>query len=199
MNPLEKFEHAVGKFFRSISARPGQNPEPVEIRRAALREIADQVRSKGGGEYFFPYTFVKVELSAPDDASRATLEAIFEPHRFAQEVEAELSDRGCRVAALDVQVEVMPASETQPAAAYRIVYGRTGQTGYQAAKPRPEAVLTVVEGQADVKEVKVDRDLIYIGRLKEVVSTRTGLDRRNVVAFDASEVTVSRKHARLEY
>ena len=57
----------------------------------------------------------------------------------------------------------------------------------------------MLQGPAEVKELIIDRDLLYIGRLKDVVNSRTGLERQNQLAFDASESTVSRKHARLEY
>ena len=65
--------------------------------------------------------------------------------------------------------------------------------------PRPPARLIVLEGKANESELIIERDLVYIGRLKDVVNSRTGLDRQNQLAFDASESTVSRKHARLEY
>jgi hypothetical protein len=67
------------------------------------------------------------------------------------------------------------------------------------AVPRPPARLTVLEGNAEVKELDIDRNLLYIGRLKQVINSKTGLERQNQLAFDASEATVSRKHARLEY
>ena len=83
---------------------------------------------------------------------------------------------------------------------YHIVYQRsTSAVGLKSATPRPPARLIVVEGQAETPEIAIDRDLIYLGRLKQVINSRTGLERQNQLAFDASETTVSRKHARIEY
>jgi hypothetical protein len=193
MNPFDKFERAIGRVFRPAA---GQHGEPVEIRREVLREIADQVQPAGGGEYLFPFTGVKVELFAADAVSQAPLEAIFSLPGFADDVRAAITDRGCGVAALEVQVEVKAETAT---AAYRISYQRSVAAGPKAAAPRPRARLIVVQGQADVKELEIDRNLMYIGRLKEVVNSKTGLERQNQLAFDAGETTVSRKHARLEY
>jgi hypothetical protein len=196
MNPLEKFERAIEKVLR-----PGdQRREPIELRREVLREIADQVQPAGGGERIFPFTSLKVELSAPDATSQGALEAIFSLPGFADDVKAAIADRGCKIPPLDVQVEAkVIASDATPAPPYRIEYRRSAAKGPGAAVPRPRAKLVVLEGRADVRELTVDRDLLYIGRLKEVVNTRTGLERQNQLAFDETESTVSRKHARLEY
>ncbi len=58
-----EFERALGKVFRP---GPGQNREPIEIRREVLREIGDQVQPAGNGEYLFPYTGIKVRRFASD-------------------------------------------------------------------------------------------------------------------------------------
>jgi len=198
MNPLEKFERAIGKVLRP---GPNQSREPIEIRREVLREIADQVHPAGGGEYIFPFTGIKVELYASDVTAQGPLEAIFSLPGFADDVRATIIDRGCKLRALDVQVEVKepPAAGEAPAVPYRIAYHRSSAPGPKAAAPRPRARLVVLEGLADVTELSIDRDLLYIGRLKEVINSKTGLERKNQLSFDASEATVSRKHARLEY
>ena len=191
MNPLEKLERAIGKVFR-----PGPGREPIEIRREILREIANQMHPAGGGEYVFPFTGIRVELFAADAAQEGSLAALFSLPGFADDVKAELADRGCGVPELAVDVAVEIAAEAP--APYRIAYQRApAPARYTGARPR--ARLVVLEGKADVQELDVDRDLLYLGRLKEVVNTRTGLERQNLLAFDAAETTVSRKHARLEY
>jgi hypothetical protein len=194
MNPLEKFERAIGKVLRPAA---GHSREPIEIRREVLREIADQVHPAGGGEYLFPFTGIKVELFAPDVTTQGPLEAIFSLPGFADDVKAAIADRGCPVRALDVQVEATLADA--PPAPYRITYQRSAAPGPKTPTPRPRARLVVLEGRAEVAEMSIERDLMYIGRLKEVINSKTGLERQNQLAFDASESTVSRKHARLEY
>lgn len=193
MNPLEKFERAIG---RVLHQGGPQSREPIEIRRAVLREIADQVQSAGGGQYVFPFTAVRVELFAADSTQQGPLEAILSLPGFADDMRAAIADRGAPVPALEVEVEVKVEESTVP---YRIHYQRSAAPAAKAAIPRPAARLVVVQGQSDVTEVAIDRNLLYIGRLKDVVNSKTGLERRNFLAFDASESTVSRKHARLEY
>jgi hypothetical protein len=197
MNPLEKFERAIGKVFRPGTDR---SREPVELRREVLRDVAEQVQPAGGGDYIFPYTGIGVELFALDATLQAPLEAIFSLPGFADDVRAALSDRGCKPKALDVEVavRVIAPGEEAPSAPYRIAYRRSVVPGAMTV-PRPRARLLVLAGSADVSELNIDRNLVYIGRLKDVVNSKTGLDRRNLLAFDASETTVSRKHARLEY
>src|SRR5579863_3538052 len=102
MNPLEKFERAIGKVLHTGG---GQSREPIEVRREVLREIADQVQPAGNGEYLFPFTAVKVELFGADATAMGALEAIFSLPGFADDVKAAISDRRCKVPALDVQVE----------------------------------------------------------------------------------------------
>lgn len=198
MNPLEKFERAIGKV---LHPGPSHRSEPIELRREVLREVADQVQPAGNGEYLFPFTGIKVELFASDAAQQGPLEAIFSLPGFTDDVVAAIADRGPKVPKLDVQVEVKvtPDGDEPPSAPYRINYQRSVSPVAQAAVPRPHARLIVLEGRADVNELLIERDLVYIGRMKDVVHSRTGLDRQNQLAFDASETTVSRRHARLEY
>ena len=198
MNPIEKFERAIGRVFRAV---PGQTREPIELRREVLREIADQVQPVGGGEYLFPFTGIQVELHAADGNQQGPLEAIFAQPGFDDDVNIAIRDRGCTPPTLkiEVAVKVTPQGEPAPAAPYRIAYQRSVPTTAIAAAPRPRARLVVVAGRAEINEIEIDRDLFYIGRLREVVNSETGLERLNHLAFDASESTVSRKHARLEY
>ncbi len=194
MNPLDKFERAIGKVFR-----PGadQGREPIEIRREVLHEIADQVQPAGGGQYLFPFTAVKVELFAKDTTQQGQLEAILSLPGFADDVKSAISDRGAHVPPIEVEVEVTVTEV--PAAPYRITYQRSPAPGQRTAVPRPSARLIVLQGKADVAELTIERNLVYIGRLKDVENSKTGLERQNQLAFDAAEATVSRKHARLEY
>ena len=193
MNPLEKFERAIGKVLRPAT---GQPREPIEIRREVIRAVVDQLQPAGGGEYLFPYSGIHLELFAADPAGQPPLEAIFSLPGFADDVRAALADRGCKVPKLEVQVEVKVEESAAP---YRIVYQRSNIPKSKAGAPRPRARLTVLEGQANTQELEIDRDLVYLGRLKDVVSSSNGLERRNHLAFDAAESTVSRKHARIEY
>src|SRR3954470_20540986 len=109
MNPVEKFERVIGKVLRPAA---GQTREPVEIRREVLREIAEQVQPAGNGEYLFPYTAVRVEIYAADEAQQGPLEAIFSMPGFSDDVNATIADRGAHVRNLELDVQVSVAPET---------------------------------------------------------------------------------------
>ncbi len=184
---------------RNFSGAKKQSAEPLEIRRDLLREIADQVQPKGGGEYVFPFTRVDIEVFAQDSGRANALRAILEDRSFPADIGDELQSAGCTGAMpeLGVRITEDPAVAEQ-IPPYKIDYSRRGSTPSEPPKPRPPARLIVLKGQAVVPSLDIDRDLIYIGRTREVVA-RTGVERYNQLAFDDSEVKVSRKHAFVRY
>jgi predicted component of type VI protein secretion system len=64
---------------------------------------------------------------------------------------------------------------------------------------RPPAKLIVTKGKAEQAEITIAKDTVYLGRLKEVSGKEGGLRRRNDIAFDDAEVTVSREHAHVAF
>lgn len=197
MNFLEKLEHGLGGWFRRAA---GGVPlrEPVEIRRAIIRAITDQVQSKGGGHYFFPFREVGVEILARDATEQQLFEASFDPADFTAEVRSQIADRGCTGVDVVVRIAVKEETTDPPTLPYRIRYQRQA-AALQTVFPRPCARLIVVHGNTDAPDLPLDRDLFYIGRMKEVMNTLGGLERRNQLAFDATETTVHRKHACIKY
>ena len=132
MNPLEKFERAIGKVFRP---GPDQRREPIEIRREVLREIADQVQPAGGGEYLFPFTGIKVELFA-SDATSARRRSKPSSACPVSRTTCNAGDRGSRLQGSGVGCagggEGDVAGEEAPPVPYRITYQRSA-----APPPRP--------------------------------------------------------------
>ena len=172
--------------------------EPIEIRRAILREIVDQVQSKGGGEAFFPYSEVAIELLARDPAEQQLFEASFDQAEIQTEVRSQIAERGCQDVGVAVHIAVKEEAVVAGAVPYRLKFHTKPQVAPVMA-PRPPARLIVMKGTADAAELPVVRDLVYIGRLKEVLSKAGNVERRNELAFDASEKTVHRKHAWIRY
>lgn len=69
----------------------------------------------------------------------------------------------------------------------------------ERTRPRPRARLVLLGGDSPVGEVEIDRDVFYIGRLKEVRDRNQRPARRNHLYFRESETSVSRQHAHIRY
>jgi len=161
--------------------------EPVEIRMHALREIARQVQPTGRGGSFFPYAGIRITLAAPKVA------AAFSCPQFEQDLTAGLRERGCAVDRIPVTVEVLEGAGRLVEIEYLDVPTADTET------ERPEACVTVIRGKAAAQTIRLNGDRVYIGRLAEVPQKDGLIVRRNDVAFDESELTVSRKHAWIRY
>jgi hypothetical protein len=197
MKPLDKLEQMLGSAFRKIPAGGSQAWEPIEIRRAIIREITERVQSKGGGEYIFPFAEVAVEIFARDATEQQTFEALLDSVELTEELRSNLAGRGCKVDNVTILLDVIHIEvDDKIAEPFRIEYRRKR---VEHPSVRPAARLVVLQGSASEKELVIDRDLVYVGRLNEVKSSSGGLERRNDLAFADTETTVSRKHAWLRY
>jgi hypothetical protein len=200
MESLDKLEQWLSAFFMRLAGTAGgaHPAELAEVRRAILREIAARIESKGRGEYFFRYTMVGVELFVPDAERRDAFDVAFGGGALEQDVREMLAERGCA----DEPVVSVTVSENAESSAgdrpWHIQWSReSGVAKVRAA--RPPAYLKVLQGIAAEPKVTIERDRVHLGRIKDVVDSKTGLVRRNDVAFDASETTVARRHASIQY
>jgi FHA domain len=197
MKPLDKLEQMLGSAFRKIPAGGSQAWEPIEIRREIIREITEHVQAKGGGEYIFPFAEVAVEILARDTTEQQTFEAVLDSMELTEEIRSQLGARGCKVDNVTVLIDVVQIEVSdETAKPFRIEYRRKR---IEHPSARPAARLVVLQGSATERELVIDRDLVYVGRLNEVKSKAGGLERRNDLAFADTETTVSRKHAWLRY
>jgi hypothetical protein len=198
MNSLDWFERKLGDL-----ARRGQSQgvsEPLEVRREILRDIGERVQAKGQGEYVFPYSGVVIHAFASDEEHSQKLQAVLEETSIETDISTELADRGCNVSSVDVSLEITMIPEGYDAAKpYRIEYLQAQNRLPEPPLPRPAARLIVREGASNLRVLEINRDLVYIGRLVDVLKQGTGLERRNDLAFESTETTVSRKHARVQY
>jgi hypothetical protein len=197
MKPLDKLEQMIGGVFRKIPTGAPQAWKPIEIRRAVLHEIVEHVQSKGSGEYIFPFEEVSVEVNARNPEEQQTFGALLDPAEFTEELRSQLAERGCKTDKVTVLIDVVQVETNENTVEpFRIEYRRKR---VQHPSARPPARLVVLHGNATDAELVIDRDLVYVGRLNEVKSKTGGLERRNDLAFDDTETTVSRKHAWLRY
>jgi hypothetical protein len=200
MKPLQNIDRWIGKSLERLSAQIAGGPQPkeaLEIRREILTEIREKIEPRGEGEYLFPYQQVFVHINAADASQLETFQAAFlDDGGLESQVKELLAEAGCKSeVALTVDVK---ESEGQP---YVIEYRRAPKASEVVAAPakRPAAWLHVLKGNTEKNEYYFSKNTVYLGRLKEVASRDGSVRRRNDIAFDDTEGTVSREHAHIEF
>ena len=203
MKSLESVDRWLGRHFErwSASLAGGAHPkEALEIRREILRDIRDRIEPKGDGEYVFAYHEIGVRLFPRDAAQRDSFAAAFlDDNALESQVREMLEEAGCRADSITVPVTI---SEEAGEAPYRLDFRRAEKS--KAAAPtagakRPPAWIHVLKGKAAPSEFFVGKNVVYLGRLGEVSGKDGSVRRRNDVAFDDSETTVSREHAHIAF
>jgi hypothetical protein len=203
MKPLQNIDRWIGKSLERISAQIAGGPQPkeaLEIRREILNEIRDRIEPRGEGEYLFPYQQLWVHINAANAPQLETFEAAFlDDGGLEAQVKELLAEAGCK-GELGLTVDVKQ-SEGDP---YVIEYRRAPKQGEASAvtkalPKRPAAWIHVLRGNTEKNEYFLSKNTVYLGRLKEVASRDGSVRRRNDVAFDDAESTISREHAHIEF
>ena len=206
MRSLEQLDRWIAsklKAWSSETVGAPQSMDLLEVRREILQDIRDHIQPEGKGRNVFPYNTIEVYVRAVDSAQQALLERSFSgDEELEHTISALLSEAGCRVPrAFSVTVSVAEDPETALTGhPFHINYSHVKAAEKEASShARPQAKLTVLRGQADSNEYIINSDRVNLGRLKEVISAKDGLRRRNDLAFAETETTVSREHAYLRY
>jgi hypothetical protein len=193
---LEKWGRTLFEAPLAIPSRQGEPPELAEIRLALL----DQVRIhsyRAGGRKVFPYDLVRVALVGVERSRSAAFHGAFFRKYLEQELRTALDKSDCRFPeALRVEVETSPALPGPGEAWMKI---ETMARHVAEGSCSPAARLVVMEGEATVVALELDRRVVYIGRTAEVYRAE-GMRRRNDLIFAAdTEInrTVSREHAHI--
>jgi FHA domain len=206
MRSLEQLDRWIAAKVKAWSLKAAGGPpsmDLLEIRREILHDIRDHIQRKGEGKNLFPYNMLQIHIAAADGAQQALLEGAFsEDKDLEQSISELLREADCPVPApFSVAVSVTENSVTAGTARpFHIDYSHVKATAANTDRhTRPNAALTVLRGQAEPSEYTIHSDRVNLGRLKEVISTKDGLRRRNDIAFAETETTVSREHAYLRY
>jgi len=187
---------AVKKF---LDPSLGPGAPPLEIRAAVVDAIEQQVVILGLERRALPYDRIVVRLLAPADLERAPLDKVFadlEPR-----VRERLRELRCDVSrALDIRVSFLKKAPPgwTPAQLFSIDYHARADGGDATSPSWPLLKVTVLKGTATKKVYMFREPTILIGRTAEPTDSK-GRVRRNHVAFDDRNATVSRAHARLKY
>ena len=201
MKPLQNIDRWIGKSLERLSATIAGGPQPkeaLEIRREILNEIRDRIEPRGDGEYLFPYQQLWVHINAAGPGQLESFEAAFlDDGGLETQVKELLAEAGCK-GEISLTVDVKQ-SEGDP---YAIEYRRAPKQPEIAPIPttkRPAAWIHVLKGNTGKKEFFCAKNTVYLGRLQEVASRDGSVRRRNDIAFDDGENTVSREHAHIEF
>lgn len=203
MRSLEQLDRWIASKLKTwvskVSGAP-QSRHLLEIRRDILEDVRDRIQPVGDGRNLFPYNSISLRIGVASADQQTVHEAVFcSDDGIERDIRGLLIEAGCPVpagfsVAVTVIEEAALASSDHP---YRIDYLRARETVQQSA--RPNAKLTVLQGQSDAADYSIASDRFNIGRLKEVTGEREGVRRRNDLAFADTETTVSREHAYIRY
>jgi hypothetical protein len=195
---LEKWGRTLFEAPLAISSREGEPPELAEIRLALLEQV--RTRSyRAGGRRVFPFDLVRLFLRGIERNRAGAFSGKFFRQYLEQELRTALQKADCRYPEnLHVEVETTP---DLPGPGEEWLLVEVLAPGLASTSPASAARLVVIAGDANVVELPIDRENLYIGRAPDVYSAE-GMRRRNDLVFAAdSEVnrTVSREHAHITW
>ncbi len=178
----------------------GPDAPPLEIRAAVIDAIERKIAVLGIGRAVFPYDRVVVRLVAADKEGRAPLQRVFDD--VDARVRERLRERHCELPAeFDVRVAFLKKAPGDWTAGqlFAVDCGRASDATDTATRPSwPQLTVTVMKGTATKKAYSFRAPTVLMGRTQEAADTK-GRVRRNQVAFEDGNATVSRAHARLKY
>lgn len=119
----------IEKRLERLAARKDAPTTAIEVRRAILDDVEEQVRPAGRSRRVFPYDRIAIEVLGPLLPSRAELEAVLDPDEgLVDAIRERLQEAGCdRVGRLDVSVKVLkkPRADWGQGQVLRVTYERT--------------------------------------------------------------------------
>jgi FHA domain-containing protein len=197
---LDDIRKGLASVKKLLEAPPlGADAQPLEIRAAVVDAIEEMIAVIGVGRASLPYDRIAVRLLAPTKDERAALEPVFA--ELESRVRERLHERRCDLprglAVTVVFLKKVPAG--WPAGrVFSIDATPSGdRPGGRTASLPPMLKVTVLNGGAERKVYSFRDATILVGRTVE--ATSRGHVRRNQVAFDNDNASVSRAHARFKY
>ena len=188
--------------------------EPLEIRQAIIRQVADSTQPTGRGRRVLPYDRVSVDVVAESPEARRVLEAVLQREDGLEAaLRRALDGVACTPPAqfgVDVHYRKRLPADWSAEQRYAVSGRMVGPDAAPATTTRAVAAvddapvvtvqLKVLRGRASRKTVEIAAERINIGRGEEVTDRDRRLVRRNDLAFVAGEEfsdTVSRVHAHI--
>ena len=210
LKETEKLEEKVRLLIEGLFGKEAAR-EPLEIRRAILREIGGKIEPVGRNRKAFPFNRLRVRLFASDPHRRAIFKAAFvEDHKLEKDIVELLRRNGAHSSpdlSIHVHVEKQAARRAESEAQdFRVDYQSEvpkPQIKLEVRHVLPEAQLTILRGHTTKKNYRFTKSNINLGRLAEVLDDHHRIVRRNDLIFHEDEdvigQTVSREHAHIRF
>ncbi len=199
---FEKLGKAIFESPFSATRLTAEVPELAEIRLAALDAIKNKSH-RVSGKLVFPFNQVTIYLSGVPEEQEQAFQSEFLSRYFNEELRAGLARSNYRFPD-DLRVDIQTSSEL-PGPKQEWIRVETAARPKPVIEPDSESrlpgVLILVQGTANVSEMKLDRVRTNIGRTADVFKS-AGPSRRNDLAFaEDTEInrSVSREHAHIMF
>lgn len=182
-----------------LDGRPGLDFQPLDVVASLLQEIEERVVPAGGGRRVFPHNRIGVKLLLPPGAERARFELALDD--LESKVRKRFQEIDCEaVFPLEVRIQYLKKAPAAWKAEQVFALDLEKRSPDQSAATTPAVSLRVqVLTAAGAKRTYTfSESRILLGRSAEI-SDRRGGRRRNHVALDEENTTVSRAHARMVY
>ena len=191
---------------RAVDPPLDHESRPLDIKRAVVEAVEQQLEPAGGGRRVLPGDVVQVKVVAEQTAARRALEAVLSD--LTETVAERLHELQCTVSrrfAVEVTYFERPPAEWEAGQRLAVVVvPASGAAVAEAAveAPLPSLTIDVIRGQTDRQQFTFAESIVRIGRSSDPTDER-GRPRFNDIAFlenDSPENrTVTRGHALIRY
>ena len=207
-------ESVAGVVRRAVDPPLTADARPLDVKRAIVEAVEQQVEPAGGGRHVLPGDAVQVQVLAEHVAQRKALEAVLRDLR--DSIRARLLEVRCSVPrqfTVDVSYVRRAPAEWETEQRLSVVVngfdpdgGRSagpGRTLHDSPDDQPRVLgIDVVRGQAARKHFTFSESVVRIGRSLDPTDER-GRPRVNDIAFldndSAENRTVTRGHAVIRF
>jgi len=182
-----------------LDGRPGPDFKPLDVVAAVLHEIEDKVVPRGAGRRMFPHSCIVVKLLLPRAAERAGFQLALDDleskirQRF-QEIDCEA------VYPLEVRTQFLNKAPAgwSPEQIFALDLEKRSSDHPVPTTTAVSVRVQVVTAVGAKRTQAFSEPRILLGRGAEL-SDRRGGRRRNHIALDERNSSVSRAHARMVY
>jgi pSer/pThr/pTyr-binding forkhead associated (FHA) protein len=182
-----------------LDGRPGPDFKPLDLVSAVLHEIENKVVPRGDGRRVFPHNRIVVKLLLPPRSERADFQLALDD--LESKIRKRFQEIDCDAAfPLDVRIQYLKKAPAAWAAEQIVALDLQKRSpDHPAATTAAVSLRVQVVTAAGAKRTYTFTEpRILLGRSAEISDGRGGR-RRNHVALDEQNTSVSRAHARMVY
>lgn len=196
LTSLQKGWHRVKHL---LDGRPGPDCRPLDLVAVVLQEIEEKVVPAGGGRRVFPHNRIGLKVLLPPGARRSSFELALE--ELESKIRTRLQEIDCEAAfPLDVRVQFLKKAPAawNPDQIFALDLQKGSSERPAAATAAVALRVQVLVAAGAKRTYSLAGPRILLGRTGEISDGRGGR-RRNHVALDEQNTSVSRAHARMVY